>query len=301
MVVQVRWFRVAQQDGELVAEHDDLEVLGSTGPCSEVGEADEEPVEEAEHVAESYANPQATDTADFGYPQILTGWCCLTLSACRSRRSCVRDDPTAWALVPLHAHVEPRVDRREWSVLRQQRRGDSETGDRSGAAWHQAETKASGSTNRTRWVVADYVPFYFAARSPMLGSIYSGHVPGYTGGQDEVVYLLTEIDHITGAGRSFVFTDRNAALGVAEFDNDLGHLDGLVDWPLMQGKMWSNSTSEPDRMERRMAEFLVHRHVPWSAIVGIAAIDENRASQAAAVLATVGDTTPVRVRKGWYF
>ena len=69
----------------------------------------------------------------------------------------------------------------------------------------------------------------------------------------------------------------------------------------MQGKMWNNTTSEPDRMERRMAEFLVHRHVPWSAIVGIAAIDENRASQAATVLATVGVTTPVRMRKGWYF
>jgi hypothetical protein len=150
-------------------------------------------------------------------------------------------------------------------------------------------------------MVADYVPFYFAARSPMLGSIHSGHVPVYPGGQDEVVYLVTDIDHVVGSGRPFVFTDRNAALGIAAFDRDLDRLDVLVDWPLMKGKMWNNTSAEPDRMERRMAEFLVHRHVPWSTIVGVAAIDENRASQAAAVLATVGVTTPVRLRKGWYF
>lgn len=42
----------------------------------------------------------------------------------------------------------------------------------------------------------------------------------------------------------------------------------------MQSKVWNNTTAEPDRLERRMAEFIVHRYLPWSAIVGIAAIDE---------------------------
>lgn len=36
--------------------------------------------------------------------------------------------------------------------------------------------------------VANYVPFYFAPRSPMLYAIHAGFVSGYTGGQDEIIY-----------------------------------------------------------------------------------------------------------------
>ena len=75
----------------------------------------------------------------------------------------------------------------------------------------------------------------------------------------------------------------------------------LVDWPLMEAKMWSNTSEEPDRMERRMAEFLVHRRFAWDLIIGVAAIDERRCRDAEAVLATVGVTTAVRPRQEWYF
>lgn len=33
--------------------------------------------------------------------------------------------------------------------------------------------------------------------------------------------------------------------------------------------MWKNTPGEPDRMERRMAEFLVHQSVPFGAILSI--------------------------------
>jgi len=150
-------------------------------------------------------------------------------------------------------------------------------------------------------VVADYVPFYFAARSLMLGSIHKGHVSSYSGGQEEVVYLVTDVERVVEAGLEFVFTDRNAALDVARFENDPTRVGALVDWPLMEATMWNNTSEEPDRMERRMAEFLVHRHVAWDLILGVAAIDERRCRDAEAVLATVGVTIPVRPRQDWYF
>ena len=150
-------------------------------------------------------------------------------------------------------------------------------------------------------VVADYVPFYFAARSPMLFAIHMGNVPTYQKGQGKLVYLLTSVGLITEHGLRFVFTDRNAALGHARYGDDPTDLDSLVDWELMEAPMWRNTETEPDRRERRMAELLVHGHVPWTAITSVVTKTEKRSRQASAALATVGDATPVRVQRDWYF
>lgn len=149
--------------------------------------------------------------------------------------------------------------------------------------------------------VADYVPFYFAARSPMLYIISKGDVPTYSGGQDEIVYLVTSTEQVVQAGLRFVFTDRNAALGFARYGDDLHDLDDYVDWELMEALMWHATAEEPDRMERRMAEFLVHDHVPWSAFVGVAARTDEVCRQAEHALSSVGKEIPVRPRPGWYF
>ena len=149
--------------------------------------------------------------------------------------------------------------------------------------------------------VADYVPFYFAARSPMLFSIHKGNVSTYQRGQDEVVYLVTDTAAIVGHGLEFVFTDRNAATDFAEFGNDLDDIDDYVNWTLMRQKMWNNIPSERDRRERRMAEMLVLTHVPWSAFIEVATRTEDVSRAAASALATVGATTMVHVRPDWYF
>jgi hypothetical protein len=38
--------------------------------------------------------------------------------------------------------------------------------------------------------IHDYVPFYFAPRSPMLYAIHMGNVDGCTAGQKDIVYLV---------------------------------------------------------------------------------------------------------------
>ena len=55
---------------------------------------------------------------------------------------------------------------------------------------------------------------YYAARSPMLYIISKGDVPTYSGGQDEIVYLVTSIERVLEEHLRFVFTDRNAAPGL---------------------------------------------------------------------------------------
>ena len=149
--------------------------------------------------------------------------------------------------------------------------------------------------------VADYVPFYFAARSPMLYIISKGDVPTYSGGQDEIVYLVTSTEKVAQEHLRFVFTDRNAALGFARYGDDLQALDDYLDWELMAGLMWNNTNEEPDRQERRMAEFLVHDHVPWPAFIGVATRDDEKCRQAEHVLSSVGVEILVKARSEWYF
>ena len=103
-------------------------------------------------------------------------------------------------------------------------------------------------------VVADYVPFYFAARSPMLYAVHMGNVAEYKGGQDEVVYLVSSIAAVAEHCLAAVFCDRNATLEVARYGTDPAVIGRYVDWELMEAQWWHNTPQEPDRMERRMAE-----------------------------------------------
>lgn len=151
-------------------------------------------------------------------------------------------------------------------------------------------------------VVADYVPFYYAPRSPMMFVIDRGGVPTYTEGCDSLVYLVTTVERIRELAVPTLFTDRNAVLAVTEFSDDVEALGELIDWTLMKSQMWSNTPDEPDRKERRMAECLAHLRVPWAAIAEVVTRTPACASAARSALTSVGTiTTPVIVRPGWYF
>lgn len=74
-------------------------------------------------------------------------------------------------------------------------------------------------------VVADYVPFYFAPRSPMLYAIHMGNVAEYNDGIDPLVYIVTSVERLLALGLAVVTTDRNAALATA---TQAAGVDGLV-------------------------------------------------------------------------
>ena len=78
-------------------------------------------------------------------------------------------------------------------------------------------------------------------------------------------------------------------------------LDEYVDWDLMEARMWNNTDAEPDRKERRMAEFLVHGCVPWSAFIGVAARNDAKCREAEEVLRNVDIATSVKPRPSWYY
>jgi hypothetical protein len=114
--------------------------------------------------------------------------------------------------------------------------------------------------------VGDYVPFYFAPRSPMMYRIACDHrdrVPDrYRGGDEPLVYLATTVEAVVDAGLTWVATDGNAATATTEFTTRLEVMSRMVDWALMEAERWNNTQDDPDRQRRRQAEFLVYRSLP---------------------------------------
>lgn len=149
--------------------------------------------------------------------------------------------------------------------------------------------------------VADYVPFYFATRSPMMYAIHKSNVPGYSEGIDRLVYLGTTVERLAELGLDVLLTDRNAVLAYADFVrwSDGEPADDFIDWPLMKERYWHNTPEEPARLERRMAECLVHGTVPWEAVMAVGARDQAVADEASSIIGL--DLPQVLVRPDWYF
>jgi ssDNA thymidine ADP-ribosyltransferase, DarT len=149
--------------------------------------------------------------------------------------------------------------------------------------------------------VADYVPFYFAPRSPMLLTLAKGNVPTYQEGQDPLVYLVSYTDTAASTGLPCLFSDGNCASALTSVFNDLAVLESAVDWEIMTARMWANTPDDQDRVRRRMAEFLVHQRVPIACISQIVVRHETMKRQVETILAAHDSSVPVAVRPWWYF
>ena len=149
--------------------------------------------------------------------------------------------------------------------------------------------------------VSSYVPFYFAPRSPMMFKIWKGGVSGYQGGLEPLVYLVSTIENLVGAGCAVVVTDGNAANGPTRFSSDPSEAAELVDWPLMNQRYWQDTPDDPDRVRRRMAECLVKDHVPFGAFLDVITMTEATAGLARSALGAAGVELQVTIRSDWYY
>lgn len=149
-------------------------------------------------------------------------------------------------------------------------------------------------------VLHDYVPFYFAPRSPMLYTIHKGNVPSYQGGQAAVLHLVTTVEAIEESGLVFTFTDGHAVMDYSDFYEDLADLRA-IDWDVMESKYWRDTNDDPNRKCKRQAEFLVHNAFPWDLIQEIGVINQSVQAQVRQLLQQVNDFTPVNIYANWYY
>jgi hypothetical protein len=146
----------------------------------------------------------------------------------------------------------------------------------------------------------DYVPFYFAPRSPMLFTIDRGNVETYQGGQEPVAHLVSTVQMIQQAGEHFVFTDGHATMALSSFYESLKDLT-QIDWPLMSSRYWFDTPQYPDRKRRRQAEFLVHRYFPWELVTMIGVVSDAMRQRVQETLVKAVHQPMVQVRRDWSY
>lgn len=155
----------------------------------------------------------------------------------------------------------------------------------------------------------DYVPFYFAPRSPMLYVINQGNVEGCHYRQDSIIYLQTTVERILGTSHLFVFTDRNASLDYAIFESDYTNLSKTVNWTYLTSppaldsycKFFHDTVDYPQRREMRQAEFLVYNTFPIHLISEIGVHNNNVLMFVKRSLSKYHLNIPVSVKPDWYF
>lgn len=153
-------------------------------------------------------------------------------------------------------------------------------------------------TAGARGVVADYVPFYFCTRSPMLFAIHKGGAG--TDGQARVLHLVAEAEAVKAAGVACCFADAHATTQPTQFHDNLARIASLR-WDYINAQSWYDSAEHPDRKRRKQAEFLAHDRVPWNLIRRIGVCDAAVQAQVQALLAGAAHAPPVEVHRDWYY
>jgi hypothetical protein len=149
--------------------------------------------------------------------------------------------------------------------------------------------------------LADYVPFYFTPRSPMLYNIKTGHNGVTRRPNDEIIVLVSSIQRFTQNALSFLIANRHAIYQRAEFSSDPAFVE-QIDWGILQASKFNrNDNNDPDKIERYQAETLVRQHVPISALLGLACASDAARAQITIDLNNAQSALQVHVRNQWYF
>ena len=148
--------------------------------------------------------------------------------------------------------------------------------------------------------LADYVPFYFGPRSPMLFAIHRGLVPQYREGQGGIVHLVSTVEQVLAENLAFTFTEGHAEMAYSSFFEKTEDLC-KIDWSVMKTNYWNDTVSEPDRKRKRQAELLTYSFFPWKAFSSIGVIDSETASRVRKIIQAANHQPAVGVNRGWYY
>lgn len=122
----------------------------------------------------------------------------------------------------------------------------------------------------------EYIPFYLGPRTPMLYNIATGWEDIEQVPQEEIIYLITNVDEIKAGGCEWFFTNGHAysKYKTDYMFNDEDDFDKL-DWEAIYAEDWSNTETQLDRKDKKQSELLIKEHVPVTCICYIGVFNEK--------------------------
>ncbi len=149
--------------------------------------------------------------------------------------------------------------------------------------------------------LGNYVPFYFAPRSPMLYVIHNKRVSDYQQGQGNIIHLVSNADLILSSSNlKWCFTDRHAELAHALYFTQKKDLNE-IDWELMNSNYWGNTIDYPDKKEKRQAEFLVYNAISWDYIIEIGVYNDVIKKKVESIIKNTNHQPNVSQNQDWYY
>lgn len=149
-------------------------------------------------------------------------------------------------------------------------------------------------------MASDHVPFYIAARSPMLYVVCKGH-SGYSGGAGPLVHLGVALGDIIDADLTWCASDGNAAACYTKFSRQVDTLGTFVDFDLLCQRQWHNTDDDPNRQSRRAAEILVYGHVPFELVSYVCCYNTETMTRVRTLLDPVGGVRKYVIKPGMYY
>jgi hypothetical protein len=146
--------------------------------------------------------------------------------------------------------------------------------------------------------LADYVPFYFAPRTPMLHNIVTGRGVTQHSRQD-IVFLVSSVALLSEKGVTCIFTDRHPVLQAAEYFGDPAGLSRLP-WDAFRRGDYTRNPDDPGRFDRYQAEALAYRHVPLDALLGLGCYADEVKAGLDTLVGERGSGLKCAVKQGWY-
>ena len=148
--------------------------------------------------------------------------------------------------------------------------------------------------------LADYVPFYFTPKSPMLYVITMGNHPEVIKTPpEEIIYIVSSIERLEELKIKYVFTDRHAKLAYAQFYTKYSDLKKL-NWDIIKDDKWGTQYG-PEKKEIKQAECLIYKYLPLSAIIGIGCKTEGLYNIVKTMIQTSKQKIIIKIKPEWYY